>query len=58
MHLDRYANLSKIWHRSAYLQNRNTSHLESRLAVAKGEGEGMGWMGGLGLVGALGVDKQ
>ena len=31
--------------------NRLTD-IENRLVVAKGEGEGVGWMGGLGLVDA------
>ena len=35
--------------------------LENRLVVAKGEGEGVGWAGSLGLIDAtlaIGVDKQ
>ena len=42
---------SKICHRRTYLQNRNRlTDMESRLAVA--EGEGVGWTGSLGLVDA------
>ena len=38
-------------------------HMENRLVVAKGKGEGMGWTGSLGLVDAnyritFGVEKQ
>ena len=29
---------------------KNIMDLESRLVVAKGEGEGVGWMGSLGLI--------
>ena len=44
---------SKIWHKRIYLQNRNKlTDIENRLVVAKGEGEGEGWTGSLGLVDA------
>ena len=34
-----------------YLRNRNRiTEIENRLGVAKREGEGMGWMGSLGVV--------
>ena len=43
----------KIWHNLTYPQNRNRpTDMGSRLVVAKGEGEEMGWMGSLGLVDA------
>ena len=29
---------------------KKTMNLENRLAVAKGEGEGLGWIGSLGLI--------
>ena len=36
-----------------YLQKRNNlMDMESTLVVAKGEGEGVGWTGSLGLAGA------
>ena len=43
---------SKICHKRCYLQNRNIMDMENRLVVAKreGKGEGVGWMGSLGLI--------
>ena len=45
-----------------YLQNRNRlTDMEKRLAVAKGEGNGVGWTGSLGLVDTnyyIYMDKQ
>ena len=39
-----------MWQKGIYLQNRNRlTDIENRLVVAKGEGEGEGWMGVWGL---------
>ena len=50
------------WHKWTYLQNKNKlMDIEKRPMVAKGEGEGVGWTGSLGLVDAntaFGVDNQ
>ena len=44
---------SKIWCKRPFLQSRNRlTDMEKRLVVAKGEEEGMGWTGSLGLVDA------
>jgi len=41
---------SKIGHKRTSLQNRNRLiDIENRLVIAKGEEEGVGWMGSLGL---------
>ena len=33
-----------------YIEQKQVTDMESRLVVAKGEGEGVGWTGSLGLV--------
>ena len=44
---------SKIWHRCSYVQNRDSlTDMDSRLVVAKGEGEGVRSTESLGLIGA------
>ena len=42
-----------LFKKISYLQNRNrVTDMENRFVVAKGEGQGVRWTGGLGLVDA------
>ena len=49
--------ITYIWNliygtKEPFHRKENQMHLEKRLVVAKGEGEGVGWTGSLGLVDA------
>ena len=40
---------SKIWHKWSIYKTEKIADLQDRLMFAKGEGEGLGWIGNLGL---------